>query len=150
MVHPSAILEKIAIELAEPSEKFAGWLEERFPEWRMRSIFCSCVPKEHTRLAIEDRTWGYLWKAERIMLNAEKIHCPGCLGIGSTAGGSWLVLDTSEQDDLMLGCFDLKSLLEAEECKGFMDRGKFHPFELSFGRWLELADEDPRRRDIPN
>ena len=50
----------------------------------------------------------------------------------------------------MLGCFDLKSLLEAEECKGFMDRGKFHPFELSFGRWLELADEDPRRRDIPN
>jgi hypothetical protein len=150
MINPSAILEKLAIELANPSEKFVAWLEDRFPEWKLSSIFCSCVPKDHSRLAIGDHTWGYLWMESRIMLNADKIHCPNCLGIGSTAGGSWLVLDTSKQDDLMLGCFDLKTLLEAEECGGCIGRERFCPFQLSFGRWLELAVENPRRRDIPN
>ena len=150
IMHSSSIriLESIGLQLVPPTPGFVEWLRMEKLDWLATDGMLALLPSVHSQLIILGREWGYLWEEDRIRENAEEYAAYRYLGIGSLADGSLLAVDTRSREQ-MIGSIDIYSLLEAEDYGAGFSDDDFEPFDLTFGQWLELIQENPNRTDIP-
>lgn len=138
-------LEKFGVASRPASASFRQWISALYPKWAHADEFCRCIPVAQTQLIKDDCYYlGYVWPEDWLMERSEQWRETNCLPIGSLSSGSWIAIDCSATDSLILGCFPLELFFEKPNRK--LKRGHFESFEISYSDWLQNRHDDPEDR----